>query len=301
MSPSRLLLIFPRSRHPDLQCLKKRVKSPNGEHTAPSSSETPHNWSWAQTVFPLIWSNGVLTFFFSLHQKMLTHERLSSLKHWKKNATNQLAWDVGQFSVQESFSYVSFLRIEDGNIFHMGRKSQSKPTGAHHPYQQPLVLWILIKCPSATRPRAFTRIKQPKRKEVFQLCSFFLFSFLQCSPPFLIQNTSAAWSYSGLHWAFRTEARQLLLFLLMATWANSSRAPQKHLPNEAAMRSMLYDFQEQNSLQLAEGLVFDVFLWLFYNCLQIFSSFKLFWKVLGESQKLFCASMCLLAWIQESF
>lgn len=84
MSPSRLLLIFPRSRHPDLQCLKKRVKSPNGEHTAPSSSETPHNWSWAQTVFPLIWSNGVLTFFFSLHQKMLTHERLSSLKHWKK-------------------------------------------------------------------------------------------------------------------------------------------------------------------------------------------------------------------------
>lgn len=47
----------------------------------------------------------------------------------------------------------------------MGRKSQSKPTGAHHPYQQPLVLWILPKCPSATRPRAFARIKQPKRKE----------------------------------------------------------------------------------------------------------------------------------------
>lgn len=67
------------------------------------------------------------------------------------------------------------------------------------------------------------------------------------------------------------------------------------------MRSMLYDFQEQNSLQLAEGLVFDSFLWLFYNCLQTFSSFKLFWKVLGGSQKLFCASMCLLAWIQESF
>lgn len=64
---------------------------------------------------------------------------------------------------------------------------------------------------------------------------------------------------------------------------------------------MLYDFQQQNSLQLAEALVFDSFLWLFYNCLQIFSSFKLFWKVLRESQKLFCASMCLLAWIQKSF
>lgn len=62
---------------------------------------------------------------------------------------------------------------------------------------------------------------------------------------------------------------------------------------------MLYDFQEQNSLQLAEGLAFDRFLWLFYNCLQIFSSFTLFWKVLGGSQKLFCVSMCLLARIQE--
>lgn len=50
---------------------------------------------------------------------------------------------------------------------------------------------------------------------------------------------------------------------------------------------MLYDFQEQNSLQLAEGLVFDSFLWLFYNCLQIFSSFKLFRKVLGEAKSYF--------------
>lgn len=140
-----------------------------------------------------------------------------------------------------------------------------------------------------------------ERKRSFQLCSFFLFSSLQCLPSFLVQNTSVAWSYSSLHWAFIAEAQRLLLFLLMVTWASSSCATEKHLLNEAAMRSMLYDFQEQNSLQLAEGLVFDSFLWLFYNCLQIFSSFKLFWKVLGGSQKLFCASMCLLAWIQESF
>lgn len=187
----------------------------------------------------------------------------------------------------------------------MDRKPQSKPTGARHPYQHPLVLRILPKRPSATRPchktACLCRDKAAEEQRSFQLCCFILLSCLQCLPPFLIQNTSAAWSYSSLHWAFRTEGQHLLLFLLMATWASSSRAPQKHLLNEAAMRSMLYDFQEQNSLQLAEGLVFDVFLWLFYNCLQIFSSFKLFWKVLGESQKLFCASMCLLAWIQESF
>ena len=140
-----------------------------------------------------------------------------------------------------------------------------------------------------------------ERKRSFQPCSFSPFSSLQHLPSFLLQNTSAAWSYSSFCWAFTAEAQHLSLLLLMATWASSSSATEKHLLNEAAMRSMLYDFQEQNSLQLAEGLVFDSFLWLFYNCLQIFSSFKLFCKVLRGSQKLFCASMCLLAWIQESF
>lgn len=139
---------------------------------------------------------------------------------------------------------------------------------------------------------AFSRVKQlGGEKKVFSSAAF----------SFFVPNTSVAWSYSSLYRALIAEAQHLSPILLTATWASSSCAAEKHLLNEAAMRSMLYDFQEQNSLQLAEGLVFDSFLWLFYNCLQIFSSFKLFWKVLGRSQKLFCASMCLLAWIQESF
>lgn len=145
------------------------------------------------------------------------------------------------------------------------------------------------------KPHAFAGVKQAEKCSAVQLLSAQL--------PAMLTFLSGTGHFSclELYWAFRTGARHLLLLFFMPTWANNSRAPQKHLLNEAAMRSMLYDFQEQNSLQLAEGLVFDSFLWLFYNCLQIFSSFKLFRKVLGGSQKLFCASMCLLAWIQESF
>lgn len=233
----------------------------------------------------------------------------------KKAATNQLARDVSQFSVQERlFSHVSLWKWKMRTYSIRTEREQAyRRYRAHHPYLHPLApagppeTYLIHAVPDTLLQRAgdvvsFLRwSSSEERKRSFQLCSFFLFSSLQCLPAFLVENASVAWSYSRSYWAFIAEAQHLSLFLLVATWARSSCATEKHLLNEAAMRSMLYDFQEQNSLQLAEGLVFDSFLWLFYNCLQIFSSFKLFWKVLGGSQKLFCTSMCLLAWIQESF
>lgn len=122
----------------------------------------------------------------------------------KKKATNQLAWDARQFSVQESFSYVSFWKLKMG-IYSTWTESlrASLQVLAIHT-STPLCCGSFRNAPlpqdPATRPRAFAGIKQPKSKEVFSSAASFYSAACNACLPFwyrILQLPGAILVYTG--------------------------------------------------------------------------------------------------------